>query len=99
MANVLTTNPYKIDTVMASSFRTTGGLPNNGPIFITEIYWENPVTIGDTFVLTDNTGTVIRIGRCEVANQSQVFSLAPMRVVSDFTVSTLASGTLYILTL
>jgi len=99
MANVLTTNPYKIDTAMTQSMKTAGGLPNNGPIYVTEVYWLNPASSGDTFVITDSNSTTFLTGRCESANQSQVFPLVPPRSISDFTVGTLASGTIYIYTL
>jgi hypothetical protein len=39
--------------------------------------------------------TVIRQGRCEVANQSQVFRLWDIRI-TDFTAPTLTTGTLFI---
>jgi hypothetical protein len=96
MANVLTLTPYKIDTASATSFKNQGGLPTNQPFWVSEVYWFNPVTPGDTFVMTDTSGAVIRTGRCEVANQSQVFQFVPPRLLADFTVATLASGTLYI---
>lgn len=93
MANVLTSAPYKIDTASASSFRTQGGLPSNQPIWVSSVYWLNPGTIGDVFVIS---GGLNLTGRCEVANQSQVFNFVPAIMTGDFTVSTLASGTLYI---
>lgn len=96
MANVLTQSPYKFDTASGTSFRGQGGLPNSQPIWVSMIYWLNPATIGDTFVITGNGLTFA--GRCEVANQSQVFNLIPAVLTGDFTVSTLASGTLYIFT-
>ena len=71
-----------------------GGLPSNQPILVSMVYWLNPITIGDTFVIS---GPGLNLtGRCEVANQSQVFQLIPPVLTKDFTVATLASGTLYI---
>src|ERR1700746_542664 len=73
MANVLTSTPYKINTASASSFVTQGGLPSNQPILVSMVYWLNPITIGDTFVIS---GPGLNLtGRCEVANQSQGFQL------------------------
>jgi hypothetical protein len=95
MANVLTSVPYKIDTASGTSFKAQGGLPNNQPITVTGVYWLNPVTIGDTFVIS---GGLVLNGRCEVAAQSQFFQLIPGVLANDFTVSTLASGTLWIYT-
>lgn len=99
MANSLKTNPYIVDTAMTQSMKTSAGLPQNIPIFVTEMYWLTPVTVGDTFVFSDSTGTVRRTGRCEVASQSQIFRYDPPMSISDFTVGTLASGKLYISTL
>lgn len=99
MANSLTTNPYSIDTAMTSSMKTNSGLPNGGmPIFITQVYWRDPLNIGDTVVLKDGTGTTILALRCEAANQSQIVPFVPPRTVSDFTVSAVDSGVVYIST-
>jgi hypothetical protein len=97
MANTYTTNPIKIDTVMAQSFKTINPTLYVGqPFWIKEIYWLNPITIGDTLAITDQSGTVIRAGRCEVADQSQLFQLIPPQMVYDFTVGSLSSGAVYI---
>lgn len=94
--SVFTTNPISVTAVMGSSYKAQGGLPTNQPINITEIYWVNPITVGDSFILNDQSGTLIRTGRCEVGNQSQLFQFIPAKRVSDFIVPTLVSGTLYI---
>jgi hypothetical protein len=96
MANVLNFNPYKVDTVMTSSFfNSTPIIPALGPLQLLEIYWLNPLTVGDTFVVTDGHGNVIKTGRCEAAGQSQIFQMYGKKI-SDFQVTTLASGVLYI---
>jgi len=92
MSNNLVSNPIKIDTVFSTSTNVNSG----AEISIDEIYWFNPVNIGDTFNITLGDGTqTVRTGRCEVANQSQVFAEYGKRVTA-IQVPTLASGTLYI---
>ena len=92
MANVLTANPLKIDTAGGSAL----GLKR--PIRIVKVYWLNPTTLGHTFQITDTgaSPTDILSGRCEVANQSQVFDFNHPLFVKDIIVPTLQSGTLYI---
>lgn len=97
MANNLTSNPIAIDTIFTSpTFANSTKLPTNSELKLFEVYWYNPVNIGDTFSITLADGqTVIRQGRCEVANQSQVFRMWGIRI-KDFTVPTLGSGTIFI---
>ena len=92
MANNLVSNPIKIDTVFSTSTNVNGG----AEIAIDEIYWFNPTNIGDTFSVDLGDGTqVIRTGRCEVANQSQLFAGYGRRVTA-LQVPTLTTGTIYI---
>jgi hypothetical protein len=92
MANNFVSNPIKIDTVFSASTNLNGG----AEITLDEIYWFNPTNISDTFSVTLGDGTqVLRTGRCEVANQSQLYSGYGRRVTA-IQVPTLASGTLYI---
>jgi len=74
------------------------GVGSQLTIRIAKIYWENPGTIGDTFVIEDPISSLILwTGRCEVANQSQLFDWTARPLIwQDFCVPTLASGTLYI---
>jgi hypothetical protein len=97
MANVFSSNPIKVDTAFSTSYKAVAGaLPTNSELNLLEVYWFNPATIGDTFSMTTVDGnTILAIGRCEVANQSQIFQMYGKRI-SDFAVPTLASGTLYI---
>ena len=93
MANNFVSNPMVI-TATFSTAQTVG--PSNDSIALDEIYWYNPGTIGDTFNVTLGDGTqTIRFGRCEVANQSQLFQMYGRRV-NQIQVPTLASGTLYV---
>lgn len=96
MANNFQPNPHVVDTVMGSTLMaTTPRRPATGPFRIVSIYWLNPATIGDTFVIEDADGNVIKTARCEVANQSQEFEMFE-KEVTDYQVTTLGSGTLYI---
>jgi len=96
MANVLNTNPLVIDTAFSAKYSVQAGALTNPTFTIDEIYWYDPVTVGDTFTFTLGDGnTVLRQGRCEVAAQSQVFKMYG-RVIDDFQVPTLSSGKLYI---
>lgn len=99
MGNVLTTNPYVIDTAMSSSMKASNGLPQNIPIYVTQVYWLAPASASDTFAVEDGTGTVFSQGVCEVDGQSQVFPFVPPKSISDFKVSTLDSGTIILQTL
>lgn len=70
----------------------------NGQVTIAGVYWYQPQTIADTFVVQDDSGNTIIPGYCEVANQSQFIILpAPIFCPGGYKVSTLASGTLYVL--
>lgn len=98
MANVLASNPVKVTNAFSTSYKAGGGLPSNCPLYIDQVFWLSPATIGDTFAVTSVDGnTTYCTGTCEVALQSQVFPLpAGGRYLSDFAVPTLASGTLWI---
>jgi hypothetical protein len=91
VANNFTTNPIVVDTAFATAIIL--------PVFVIaldEIYWFNPTTIGHTFSVTlSDQNKVLRTGRAEVANQSQVFDMHGMRI-SSLLVPTLTGGTLYI---
>ena len=92
MSNNLVSNPMVITNTISTSTLVNGGME----VTLDEIYWFNPVNIGDTFNITLGDGTqTVRTGRCEVANQSQVFAEYGKRVTA-IQVPTLASGTLYI---
>jgi hypothetical protein len=76
------------------------GAQINGQGTLIKVYWENPQNVGDTFVLVDSvTGALLLPGRCEVANQSQIFDestgLSPIPF-KGIGCSALSSGTLYV---
>lgn len=70
----------------------------NSQIKVFGLYWLNPATIGDTCVLQDNAGNVVISLRCEVANQSQLFTVPNPNgeFIPGYKLSTLSSGTAYI---
>lgn len=80
-------------------FALASGKTVVGQMAVARVYWLNPGTIGDTFTLTDATGSVILVGRAEVANQSQFFDFSALPIsVNGVGVLQLSSGTLYIYT-
>jgi len=99
MANSLNTNPIVISQTQTAYKPAV--LTSQGSFItlrIIKVYWENPTNIGDTFVIQDPaSGHTWLTGRCEVANQSQIFDFTAKPLLwKDFEVLTLASGTLYI---
>ncbi len=66
------------------------------PLRVVKVYWFNPTAIGNAFTITDGTGKVLIEGRCEVANQSQVFDFPKPIRWKNFQVTVLGSGTLLI---
>ena len=97
MANNFISNPMVIDTAFSTKASATAGLSvPAGGWCIDEIYWYQPTTIGHTFIVYQADGTTpVRLGYCEVANQSQLFKGYGFRL-ADFQVPTLASGKLYV---
>jgi len=96
MANNLNTNPITLTTTQTSYKGAVSS--SQGTLFtlrIKSVYWRNPITIGDVFLLIDPaSGREILRGRCETANQSQLFPLNML--VSDFACDQLDSGSLEI---
>jgi hypothetical protein len=100
MANSLLVNPVKIDTFMSTSFKaqTLTSLGSFQTLRVEKVYWENPANIGDIVTIVDPiSGSALLPLRCEVAGQSQVVDWTPKpHLWSDFEVSQITSGTLYI---
>lgn len=90
MSNNLLSNPLIVDT----GFANPVALPDNAQIM--EIYWFNPTNSGDSFVVKNGLGAVLREARCENANQSQLFPMygIPARHIAVPTLSN--GGKLYI---
>jgi hypothetical protein len=65
-----------------------------------KVYWYNPSSPGDTFTLVNvKTGAALLTGRCETANQSQLFDQTNGLAAEPFDglgCSQLSSGTLYV---
>ena len=92
MANDLTVNPIRVDTVMASA-----AAPGQ-PMSVKLVYWFNPSASGDAFSIHDgSSGVPVQLeGRAEAANGSQAFYFEPTQIWRDFQVSVIGSGVLYI---
>ena len=99
MSNTLNQNPLVITNALTSLITTQGasvGFPGGkSGVQVDEIYWYGPVTAGDTFVVTDSAGNVVRAGKCAVAGQSVSFQQYG-RPVTDLNVTQISSGTIYI---
>lgn len=98
MSNNLLVNPVVITATMGSSFKASLPAVNVGVYLrVEKIIWESPATIGDQLVIEDPQGNVLFPATCEVAGQSQIFDwVANPKIWSDFQVTTLGSGTVYI---
>lgn len=94
--------PYSFTSSMDASFsQTTGALPKKGPYQLSFLYWSAPASAGDSFTVVDGQGATIATFTATAATVSQgyfVFTFSPSRTVSDFRITTLASGTLYVYT-
>jgi hypothetical protein len=60
------------------------------------VYWFNPVNVGDQVAFQDSDGNLIWQGRCEVANQSQLFRFPAAISIAGYQIPTLTSGTFYV---
>lgn len=99
--------PLKITGEMATSYKTqlAAASPNAGinntsygtltTLKISKIYWENPGAIGDVVSFGDpNSGLVLLVIRCEVANQSQLIDWSASPVLwNDFEMTQTGTGT------
>ena len=92
MPNDLTLNPIFIDTAMVAAAAPAR------PIWVKKVLWFNPTTIGHVFTIHDGTSATNTLleGRAEVANQSQNFDFDPPQLWSDFQVTPIDSGVIYI---
>ena len=103
MSNLLTANPMVITAAMASGYKAlvASSLGTLSTLRIDKIYWENPLTAGDTVTIIDPQDSIAMLPlRCEVAGQSQVIDWsARPKLWRDFQVSQISSGTLYIYTI
>lgn len=95
MANDFTSNPIKIDTVIASNYVPADG-EISFPLYVSGIYWYNPGSINDLAVVQNIGGKLRWQGRCEVANASQYFKFEPPLQFKGLLVPTLGSGTLFL---
>ena len=62
--------------------------------YIKFVYWYNPTTAGDLFILKDNSGQEILVGQCETDGESQWMPVYTM--YNGIRSDDVDSGTLYI---
>lgn len=96
MANNFNQLPIRLDSAMGSTYQNSSP-PNNLSLYPTMVYWFNPLNVGDVFTITDaGAVNVLLQGRCEVANQSQVFAIPNGTKWFDFKLTALSTGVIYI---
>ena len=104
MQNNLLVNPVIITTPMAASYKAAtatqgpAGLGSFSYLRIEKVIWESPAVVGNIVAIKDPaSGAILLPMTCEAAGISQVFDwTAKPRRWSDFIVTNLDSGTLYI---
>lgn len=97
MPNSLTASPYEITAAMPASLHKTAG--TTGPLTIQSLTWQSPAKTGDAVTVTDGAGHTIAqftAASTDVANGSM--ALLVNKVVPDFQVVTINSGTLTVTT-
>lgn len=104
MANAIQQNPIYLDTVMTSSFKALlqAALDNGyspSTLRISKIVWHAPALAGDTYQITDGSGTVLFEGIAVGPNTDVVldFNVNP-KLVRDFQLTQISSGSLLIYT-
>lgn len=99
MANVLTQNPIRIDSAMATSWKTqiAAAYGTFQDLRVEKIYWENPVTVGDTVNIEDNLANTLVNLKCNIALTPQTLDwVSKPKRWADFTVNQISSGVLWI---
>lgn len=98
MANNLAANPYIVDTTMSTSLKNTANSVFTTPINIQKIVWDSGASgvAGDTFVIQYGDGTTFMQHTLAVAKDTKQIDFFGGKIITDFKVSTLAHGTLFI---
>lgn len=99
MANSLAVNPIRLDSTMATSWKTqiAAQLGSFQLLRIEKILWASPVTVGDQIIIEDNLANVLVVLTCDTANVSQCLDwTAKPKLWSDFTLSKISSGVVYL---
>lgn len=98
MANIFTTNPIKIDTVMGSV--AAGSLAFTAPIKVHKVEWVSPVAVGDAVTIIDANSNILFADTAATAGGTitRDFAQHPLYLTNPqgWRVSVLSSGTLYI---
>lgn len=86
MANVFGTNPWVVDTVMATAYK--------GQVRISNIIWSEQAAVGDQLQVKDSNGNVILDIKCNSSNTYE--ALGSLGWVNGFQVTIIGSGKLYV---
>lgn len=84
MANNFSTNPWTIDSVMASAYKAG--------VYLGNIIWDEQAAAGDQVVIVDQNGKLILDTKASAQNVFQ--NLGKIGWVNGFQVTTLGSGKL-----
>jgi hypothetical protein len=85
MSNVITANPWSLDTE---------GAVYTHSVKIKTIHWVTPAAADDVLIIKDKNGNVIVQAVCEVDGSSQIFRIG--KWYAGLTVDTLDSGTVLV---
>jgi len=99
VANQFTSNPISLDTVWTAGAIPAGLTALTSPQQFRYVKWINPVTVGDTVVITDLNGNVLLTATCAVAKQDIDLwhSSRPIAFKDNkWVLLTLASGKVYL---
>jgi hypothetical protein len=99
MANSLLVNPIRLDSIMSSSYKTQtlASLGSFQLLRVEKILWASPATVGDQIIIEDNLANVLAVLTCDTANVSQCLDwTAKPKLFSDFTLTKISSGTVYL---
>lgn len=90
-------NPVVVDAVMASGFRASVASPFGNVIRIEKLEWIGPTAAG-TVTITDpvSSNTLFEMSAPSAGGTYVLDFVANPRIVADFQVSALPSGTLYL---
>lgn len=102
MPNYYNQDPVSLDTAMTGGYKAAVASTQGSfiPLRVSKIVWHNPAAAGNTFQIADPTsGTVLFEAIAAVAGQDVVLDFnANPKVVRDFQLTQISSGTLLIYT-
>lgn len=97
MANVLTSRPVKVDTVMTVGHQASVGAQagNTLPLHVRQVVWDGATTVGHKLTIVDPiTGNILATATADAINKSIIL---PVNATwADYKVSVIQSGTVFI---